>query len=257
MGIIARYIDYKDLMFKARYINKEWLLFTQKYLHFSNQQQVKTRKGETVFLRIAKLKVCVDKIYKGEDIMPILWHPYYTEAEEIDLFYEVSDIKLLFLNSKEASQTKLSYFDLFFLDIFKLGSIFSKTKKIKFYFTGESYYNFTNNLRHFKHFWISENLKNLEEVIINDHSRMLDLTTFQSMDKTNFPKLTNLSVPFLATVNQLFNDYYDQISDSQIKYFMYENWWAKIAGPSKLQIIGSEVNSFFGNSQISIMLYKN
>ena len=49
MGMIARYIDYKDLMFKARYINKKWLLFTQKHLHFSNQQQVKARKGETVF----------------------------------------------------------------------------------------------------------------------------------------------------------------------------------------------------------------
>ena len=110
MEMIARYIDYKDLMFKARYINKEWLLFTQKYLRFSNQQQVKTRKGETIFLRVAKLKVCVDKIYKGEDIMPMLWHPYYTEAEEIDLFYEVSNIELLFLNSKDASQTKLSYF---------------------------------------------------------------------------------------------------------------------------------------------------
>ena len=189
MGMIARYIDYKDLMFKARYINKKWLLFTQKHLHFSNQQQVKARKGETVFLRVAKLKVCVDKIYKGEDIMPILWHPYYTEAEEIDLFYEVSNIELLFLNSKDASQTKLSYLYLFFLDIFTLGNIFSKTKKIKFYCIGESYYNFINNLRHFKHFWISENLKNLEEVIINDHSRMLDLTTFQSMNKPTFRSL--------------------------------------------------------------------
>ena len=247
MGIITRYIDYKDLMFKARYINKEWLLFTQKHLHFSNQQQIKTRKGETEFLRIAKLKVCVDKIYKAEDIMPMLWHPYYTEAEEIDLFYEVSNIELLFLNSKDASQTKLSYFDLFFLDIFTLGNIFSKTKKLKLYYTGELYYYFYNNLRHFKHLWISENLKNLEEVIINDHFRMLDLTTFQSMDKINFPKLTNLSVPFLATPNQLFYDYDSLTSQSQIKNLMYENWWTKIAGPSKLQIIGSEVNSFFGN----------
>ena len=84
--------------------------------------------------------------------MPMLWHPYYTEAEEIDLFYEVSNIELLILNFKGCITSKAKLFYLFFLDIFKLGSIFSKTNKIKFYYIGESFYNFTNNLRHFKHF---------------------------------------------------------------------------------------------------------
>ena len=38
---------------------------------------------------------------------------------------------------------------------------------------------------------------------------------------------------------------------------MYENWWTNLAGPSKLQIIGSEVNSFFDYSLNLVMSDKN
>ena len=88
MGIVSRYIPYKELMIKMRYISKDWMLFTQKYLQFSNQEKVEIKNEETRYLRVAKVKIWVDKMYSGEEVVPILWHPYYSEAEEIDFYYE-------------------------------------------------------------------------------------------------------------------------------------------------------------------------
>ena len=55
--IISRYIPYKVLMIKTRYISKDWMLFTQKYLQFSNQEKVKIKNEETRYLRVAKVKI--------------------------------------------------------------------------------------------------------------------------------------------------------------------------------------------------------
>ena len=44
-------------MIKMRYISKDWMLFTQKYLQFSNQEKVEIKNEETRYLRVAKVKI--------------------------------------------------------------------------------------------------------------------------------------------------------------------------------------------------------
>ena len=43
MGIISSFMDYKELMLKIRYVNKDWILFTQKYLCYIKENRAWSR----------------------------------------------------------------------------------------------------------------------------------------------------------------------------------------------------------------------
>ena len=119
MGIISWYLDYEELLLKIRYLSKNWLLFTQKYLNYLNtrDQDLKNNK----FHKIAKMKVIIDEMYSGKVVIPIIWHPYYSEAEELSLFYEWS------FRGEKHKESYL-YLRLFFHDLFKSEKHFKNLK---------------------------------------------------------------------------------------------------------------------------------
>ena len=41
------------------------------------------------------MKVLVDRMYDGKTVVPIIWHPYYSEAENISIFYECDSKNVL------------------------------------------------------------------------------------------------------------------------------------------------------------------
>ena len=169
MGKIAGFLEYRELMVKVRYVSKDWILFTQKYLQFSDQDNLKIWQGETKYAKAAKLRICIDKMYWGEEVVPILWHPYYTNADEFSLFYE-SFQKDSYEHSsirKEEIEAIASYFHIFFADLFKFGDLFAKTKKITIFWTSGYYINLPQrSLTHFKYITSCENIKCLEELVI-------------------------------------------------------------------------------------------
>ena len=89
MGIIAGFISYKELMFKIRYVNKNWLLSTQKYSSYVSYDPSKSK--PSLPYKTAWIKTLVDKLYRGEVIVLIIWHPFYSEAEDLSIFYEYID----------------------------------------------------------------------------------------------------------------------------------------------------------------------
>ena len=130
--------------------------------------------------------------------------------------------------------------------MFRFNQFFAKTKKIKIFYTGPLYYTEDPNpLTHFKELALSEYMQNLEELIISIHDQMLDLSIFETLERDRFPKLKNLSVPFLATEISLL--YHSDYKENQI----YDNWCTKVASPSSLHLTGWKVDLLLGSLMIS------
>ena len=231
MGKIAAFIPYQELMIKMRYLSKNWLLFTQKYLQYIDNWKMSIWQGETRYIKSARLKVCIDRVYSGVDVVPILWHPYYTEADEVTFSYEVS-IKDTYETSSLTEKDLLDvagYFHIFFADLFKLGNIFSKVQKLTIYWTSGFYIKMPKySLNHFKHLVEWEVLQNLEELVVKDHCDFIDNSTFQKIERLLFPKLKNLSLPVFASNYWLTAEFEDR------RKRLFNDCWIQAACPSKI-----------------------
>jgi hypothetical protein len=116
---VLKFLDYKTIMTKIRYLNKSFIWLTQEtlqYIEGLNKQAI--------------LRASLKEIYEGTVRMPIVNHPYYTNCERLKIIYQV-----LNKENKYPTDKKHKLLRRFMEDLFTRVTLFPNIKYLYIHFS--------------------------------------------------------------------------------------------------------------------------
>ena len=114
IGHVLEYLDYKTVMATIRYLNKSFLFFTERLLHYVPGLDLH-----------AYLKCNLSDMYNGKCKIPPLCHAYYQKCTKLNIIYFRTTLKDI--NNKSKIET------MFFIDLFQRKELFPKLKELSIY----------------------------------------------------------------------------------------------------------------------------
>ena len=205
-GQILKYLDYRFVMVRLRYVNKSFIIFTNEYLHYMQGID-----------KTAVMKVSLQETYSGLYRIPPVNHPYYKYCTKLTLITQVRECDTLNID------TDLNYDEMLFEDLFlarvnrsissKLPEnfntdhdnkgLFPALKKLKIV-TSHSYdCNGERGyiLEHYKILASTNTLKQLQMLVIKENRETINWNGLKFLNPTNFPNLTYLEIPNTVIYN--------------------------------------------------------